>query len=83
MNYKKIPLSVSKLFTSSNFYHFFDLSSLGLDPGDVVDYYFEVWDNDEINGPKSNKTQLQIYKAPTESELNKISKKTVIALKRN
>ncbi len=79
---KKIPLSVSKLFSSSNFYHFFDLSSLGLDPGDVVDYYFEVWDNDEINGPKSNKTQLQIYKAPTESELNKISKENSNSFKK-
>jgi hypothetical protein len=58
------------------------LSSLGLNPGDVVDYYFEVWDNDEINGPKSNKTQLRIYKAPTESELNKISKENSNSFKK-
>ena len=70
----KIPLSVSKHFTTANFYHFFDISELGVEPGDVVDYFFEVWDNDAINGPKSTRTQTQIYKAPTESDLNKLSK---------
>ena len=71
---KKTPLAVSSLFSFSNFYHFFDLSSLDIEPGSVVDYYFEVWDNDQINGPKSSKTQMQTYKAPTEAELNTLAK---------
>ncbi len=51
------------------FFHYFDLASLVLQAGDEVEYYFEVWDNDGINGSKSSRSQKMIYKAPTIEEI--------------
>ena len=51
------------------FYHVWDLSSLGLKAGDAVEYWFEVWDNDGVNGPKKSKSSVKVFSAPTENEL--------------
>lgn len=32
--------------------------SLGVQPGDKVEYYVEVWDNDAVSGPKSSRSIL-------------------------
>lgn len=62
-------LSISKAFNSDQFFHFVDLSTLGLRPGETVSYFFQVWDNDGINGAKSTKSMAKQYKAPTLQEL--------------
>jgi hypothetical protein len=51
------------------FFHFFHLDSIGIRPGDEVDYYFEVWDNDRINGPKRARSKQMTFRAPTEEEI--------------
>ncbi|MCB9196292.1 MAG: DUF4175 domain-containing protein [Flavobacteriales bacterium] len=66
---KSDPLNVSKAFNSDQFFHFIDLSQLGLQPGETVSYFFQVWDNDGINGNKSTKSLSKEYKAPTLQEL--------------
>lgn len=33
-----------------------DLSALGLSPGQNLDYYLKVWDNDIVSGPKSGRS---------------------------
>ncbi|MCB9195029.1 MAG: DUF4175 domain-containing protein [Flavobacteriales bacterium] len=62
-------LSVSKSFNKDQFFHYLDLSTLGLSPGETVNYYFQIWDNDGINGSKSTKSSTKQYKAPTLEEL--------------
>lgn len=62
-------LQVNKTYNRDQFFHFFDLTQLGLEPGDKVEYYFQVWDNDAINGAKSARSASKIYKAPTLQEL--------------
>ena len=57
--------------TRQLFYHYVDLTSLKVLPGDEVVYYFEVWDNDGINGSKSTRSQKMSYKLPTLDEINK------------
>jgi hypothetical protein len=42
---------------------------LDLNEGDKVNYYFEVWDNDLINGNKKTKSQDFIFKKKTKEEL--------------
>jgi hypothetical protein len=37
--------------------------------GDRAEYYFEVWDNDEVNGAKSARSTTFIYSTKTEREL--------------
>ncbi|MCX6294720.1 MAG: DUF4175 domain-containing protein [Bacteroidetes bacterium] len=73
-NFKKmttnsIPIAVSKLSTQDQFYHYWDMTSIGVSPGDQIEYYFEVWDNDGVNGSKSSRSQKMIFKAPTLKEL--------------
>ena len=45
-----------------------DLSNLELLPGDEVSYYFEVFDNDGVNGSKSARTGVFSYRVPTLDE---------------
>lgn len=46
----------------------FDLTELILEPGDEVNYYFEVFDNDQVNGSKSSKTGLMRFAKPSLEE---------------
>ncbi|MCB0553144.1 MAG: DUF4175 domain-containing protein [Phaeodactylibacter sp.] len=46
----------------------FDLNELELAPGDEVTYFFEVYDNDGVNGSKSARTNLMVYAMPTKEE---------------
>lgn len=52
--------------------HIWDLNELGLQPGDEVTYYFEVFDNDGVNGSKSSRTTLMVYSMPTVQEFEKM-----------
>ena len=50
--------------------HVWDLANdLPLGPGDELTYYFEVWDNDGVNGAKSARTGVMALKLPTREEL--------------
>ncbi len=48
--------------------HTFDVAELGLKPGEKVSYYFEVKDNDGVNGAKSAKTAVMEFEKPTIEE---------------
>ena len=54
------------------FYYSINLAEVNLQPGDKLVYYFEVWDNDAIHGPKSSTSQQFELQVPTENELNDI-----------
>ncbi len=62
-------LSVSSKQKSESFFHFWDLTQIGLQPGDAVEYYFEIWDNDGVNGSKSSRTEKRVYRVATMDEL--------------
>lgn len=53
---------------TTQYTHTWDLNELALDPGDEVSYYFEVFDNDGVNGSKSARTNLMIFAMPTVEE---------------
>ncbi|MEI7596328.1 MAG: hypothetical protein WCK02_11310 [Bacteroidota bacterium] len=63
---KAIP--INKNISDQRFFYFQNLGDLSLNPGDEVLYYFEVWDNDGVNGMKSSKSKPQYYKLPTDKE---------------
>mgnify|MGYP000843912834 CR=1 FL=1 len=58
-----------------NFYYFFDLLTLGLNPGENISYYFEVWDNDGVNGSKPARSQEMTFRMPTLDEINSMVNK--------
>jgi hypothetical protein len=60
---------------STNYTHTWDLNELALEPGDEVSYYFEVYDNDGVNGSKSARTNLMLFEMPTIEEYEAMSEK--------
>ena len=74
-------LSLDKGQTLHQFYHTFDLNKLSIEPGDELTYYFEVYDNDGINGRKSSRSQQFTFRAPTEDDLKEQMDKTQEAVK--
>ncbi len=52
--------------------HIWDMTELALEAGDEVTYYFEIFDNDGVNGSKSARTNLMIFAMPTVEELEKM-----------
>jgi len=68
-----------KLIAGANpqqYYYYFDFTSLHLEPGERVEYYFEVWDNDRVNGSKSSKSQVMTYEIPTMKEIESAKEKS-------
>ena len=51
------------------FMHFWSLNELQMGPGEQISYYFEVWDNDGVNGSKSTRTVNMTLAAPSQAEL--------------
>ena len=76
-----VDVPISKNVQQEQFFYYWDLSTLGVHPGDELEYYFEVWDNDGVTGSKSARSQSNIYKAPTLNELVKDADKKNDALK--
>lgn len=58
------------------FFHSFDFSDIKAIPGDEITYFFEVWDNDAVNGNKSSRTQKMIFRVPTLEEIEESAEKS-------
>lgn len=58
--------------TSQEFDFMVNANELNLMPGDHLQYYFEVWDNDGVHGSKSSKSQQFDLEIPSEKELEHI-----------
>ena len=59
-----------------DFLYSLDMDALGMAPGEAVEYYFEVRDNDGIHGPKSSKTAVQPLRRQTLKEVREDAAKT-------
>ena len=65
-----MELSIDNRTTRQQFYHSWDLYGFTIAPGDRVEHWFEVWDNDGVNGSKSARSTPQVFAAPTLTELS-------------
>ena len=70
------PLGVNKNAVAQPFYHLFNIAEFNPGPGEKYEYYFEVTDNDGVNGPKSARTPVMVVKTPTKDELQEATDKT-------
>lgn len=68
---QSIEIPFNKSMNSTMFFWLFDFSSLELIPGQEIEYWFEVWDNDGVNGSKSARSQKTFFKVPTLDEIDK------------
>lgn len=55
----------------SNFFHVWNVSEINAQPGQQIEYFFEVRDNDAVNGTKASRSPSRIYKIPTMAEVEK------------
>ncbi len=74
-------ITINRNITTQQYFHFFDITSLNLNPGDGLEYYFEVWDNDGVNGSKSSRSQLLEFKTPTQKQVDEEADKSNKAIK--
>lgn len=66
---REIPVSIAVNQSQQNFFYYWRLDSLHLAAGDKLDYYFEVWDNDGVNGSKATRTATYTFSVPTKEQL--------------
>ncbi|MCC6817932.1 MAG: hypothetical protein IT245_03450 [Bacteroidia bacterium] len=66
--HKYLPVNIGK-GTDEIYYYMVDLRELSVKEGADIEYYFEVWDNDAINGKKSSKSQIFHTIAPSEKQM--------------
>lgn len=64
-----VPIKIQNSVTIQDFYYYFDQNMLALNPGEQIDYYFQVFDNDGVNGAKSTKSTVQNYRVRTMEEI--------------
>jgi hypothetical protein len=69
-------ISIDKKNTRASFYYSIDTDTLTLYRGDEVKAYFEIFDNDGINGPKSKRSEVFYLVLPTTEQLDSIADNT-------
>lgn len=79
----EFPIAFSKTNVSQAYYYFFDAAQYNLLPGDKVEYYFEVFDNDGVNGAKASKSRLMLFKAPSRDEINEATSRNNSEIKKD
>ncbi len=67
---QKIPIEIEKYAVVQDFYYYFDAQTLHLAQGQQVEFYFEVWDNDAINGSKASKSNTEVFYLPSLDEIH-------------
>ena len=64
---KIIPITNRQ--TENSFFYLWNLNDIDLKPGQFLDYYFEVADNDGVNGAKVSRSNLKTYQVPTQQQI--------------
>ncbi len=81
------PLQTQKIIKQEGreiqFDYVFDIKKLNLAAGEKLSFYFEVYDNDGVNGSKSAKTSLMTYEKPTLDEIRMKDEQNDEAIKDN
>ncbi len=66
---KSVNIGVIKNQIQQNFFYNWSIDSLKLKPGEQLEYYLQVWDNDGVNGRKSTKSTVYTFSLPSEDNL--------------
>ena len=68
-DWSQLEINIDKRIEKQNFNHSFKTTDIELLPGDNLDFYYEVWDNDGVNGYKRAKTSVLVFEVPGEEEI--------------
>jgi len=69
--YKAIPIRINPSQLSQTYYYQWELNNLRLGPGDRLEYFVQVWDNDGVHGAKSSRSRLFNFSVPSRSDYEK------------
>ncbi len=62
-------MDIDPYLRNQTFHHHFDLQSIYVRPGETVEIYFTVYDNDPLKGPKGTDSRIFSHYIPTEEEI--------------
>lgn len=79
---QSVPIEFSGT-KAGTFKYLLDLENLNLLPGEKISYFFEVWDNDGVNGSKSSKSSVQEFGMASEEELAQVENENSQNIKDN
>jgi hypothetical protein len=65
----RIPLQINRPSNQQSFFYQWSLDSLRLNPGDRLQYYLQVSDNDGVNGHKTTKSGAFVFALPGREEI--------------
>ena len=65
-----LPVKADLSQPLAGFFYYWNLKDLGIKPGDQVTYFFEVADNDGVNGPKRVRSPEHTLNVPDAKQLN-------------
>ena len=74
---KSIPIPANLQVNNQSYYFQWYLDSLQLRPGDRLEYYTQVWDNDGVNGPKSTRSRTLVFSVPDKQQISQEINRTV------
>lgn len=69
--YSMLPLGIDGRLLNQNFIFNWNLDSLKIQPGEKLEYFVQVWDNDGVNGNKSSRTKVFVLNMPDKDALAK------------
>jgi hypothetical protein len=78
-DFKTMKLNHVQGATAQEYFHQLDLKSLDVKPGQKIEYFVEVWDNDGVNGSKSARSAKLEFALPELKDLEKELDKTTSA----
>lgn len=62
-------ISIKNNQVENAFFYLWNLNELATKPGQVLEYYFEVADNDGVNGAKVSKSEIKTFQVPTQQQI--------------
>ncbi|MGY4383344.1 hypothetical protein ACVWYN_000363 [Pedobacter sp. UYP24] len=65
---KYIP--VKKDQRENSFFYVWNMKNDTLKAGQSLEYYFQVWDNDGVNGAKTSKSDIKVFEVPSVQQIN-------------
>jgi hypothetical protein len=80
---KKVPVPFKKGVSITDFTYSFNTAEVSIGPGESLEYYFEVWDNDGVNGAKSARSQVFFVNKPSIEQFEKLEQQNNEAIKDN
>ncbi len=69
ISYQKLPIVISKQNLKQEFYYIFNFTEIKSENDEIIEYFFEVGDNDAISGSKKARSETMYFQIPTYKEI--------------